>query len=200
MCDRNAYLLGRYRYLVPRAGAESVFSAHGGRAGVLRRRLVVVWSHRSRAFYVFASVDALKGFLACVPASEQNYSEVVLAEQRQRPRLDLDGGDAAVYRRVVRALRRLVPDARLVVTDQSTPQRYSRHVLVDAFYPSMEATLPLVAAVRAALGADADVVDTNVYHSIQNFRLLGSSKGGGEPRKRLVTRGAALEDTLVGEY
>ena len=96
----------------------------------------------------------------------------------------------------------MITDDPIIVCDQSTEEYLSRHIIVDHFYKTMqEAKRSIVDKVIELVGNEDNAIDLNVYHAIQNFRLVGSSKVGvNQPEKRIITRGATFEQTLIGNY
>lgn len=207
--QRMDYCLGKFKYLVDyttkngktsprkRTPYYSVFEYYGGRQNIIDRKLIVIWSQTSYHYYVFDTVSNLKQFLALTPAKDQRYHEVIFSDQIQRPRIDIDGGNKYLSDKVSKILKeKLGP---VTVCDLSDQDYFSRHIIVDRYY------LNLKQALQACINALGDLydnqfIDHQVYHDIQNFRLVGSNKGPGTATKKIVTRGRGLEDTLIGQY
>lgn len=201
--------LGRFRYLVENPKrkkgkgniGESVITHFGGKAAIIKDQLIIIWSHKSYAYYVFDSVTNLIHFLNETPVDDLHYSEVIFQEAPQRARIDIDDGNISFFNKVKNALK-MITDDPIIVCDQSTEEYLSRHIIVDHFYKTMqEAKRSIVDKVIELVGNEDNAIDLNVYHAIQNFRLVGSSKVGvNQPEKRIITRGATFEQTLIGNY
>ena len=133
-----------------------------------------------------------------MPPRDRHYYEVIFSEARQRPKIDIDGGNAEYAAKMRNALKKIVgPDVRVIVTDSSSDKKFSRHLIVDKYYKNAEAAKAVMDDLIDAFGDK--YIDESVYKDIQYFRLTGSSKIGGMA-KRIITPGARFEDTLIRKY
>lgn len=198
------YYLGRYMYLVEDPNhkhpeEKSVIKTFGGRAAIIRRRLFIVWSEQSKHFYVFESIAKYLKFIEDVPEKKRHYFEVVFSEQKQRPKFDIDGGDAEYVERIRKTIKALVPTGtKIIICDSSSSTKFSRHIIVDKWYKNSEAAKKLMDDVVANVDG-RNYIDESVYKDIQYFRLTGSAKLSGAIKK-ILTPGAKFEQTLIGSY
>lgn len=216
------YCLGRFKYLVPRSSTarkripsaasteESVVGHFGTKRDIISRHLIIVWSHRSYAYYVFESVENLRRFLEAQPKNDQHYSEVIFSKQPQKPHFDIDGGDEKSFKKVIKAIKEIsavrwssFANDSLIVFECGTEEKFSRHIIINKSYPNAKIANEIVWKVVEKIGHG--YIDESVYKKIQNFRLVGSSKVGGGIKRLLDTKGAegvksSLEDCLVGDY
>jgi len=204
--NRMDYSLGRFRFLVEnpkrKSKEPSLIKTFKGKQNIIRNKLIIIWSQKSYAYYVFDSISNLIEFLNLTPKDDLHYHEVIFQEAPQRARLDIDDGDEIFFKKVIKALKEIT-SSKIVVCDQSSSNYFSRHIIVDEYFPSMkDAKNEIVDQVIKLLGGNEEgYIDLNVYHAIQNFRLVGSSKTGkNQPVKKIITRGASFEDSLIGLY
>jgi hypothetical protein len=202
MCGYKMPEHERFPYLIHIPGREgkSVIKEYGGRAEIIRRRLMIVWSEQSKHFYVFKRVSEYLAFSDQVPARDRHYYEVIFSEQRQRPKIDIDGGSKESAERIRRKLRDMADGDKVIVCDSSAGRKFSRHLIVDKFYKDAASAKVLMDDVVANLNEDdAKYIDQSVYKDIQYFRLTGSAKMNGAIKK-ILTPGVTFEQTLIGSY
>ena len=190
----------RFAHLVPHAGHKDSIIESFNTTQLAKK--VIIWSERSKHFYVFNNVTDLEKFIAVEP--DQHYYEVVFGWKKQRPKFDIDSGDEKTFAAFIEALQTVIgPSGKYIVTDSSSETKFSRHVIVDKYVANVEAAKKLMEKVVALVGDEN--IDTSVYKSIQYFRLLGSSKLGKKTKRIIYPRPVSaiinpLSKTLIGYY
>lgn len=185
----------RFAHLVPRPGSKNSITTVFPHNELKKK--VIIWSERSKHFYVFDSVRELEKFLAVEP--DQHYYEVIFGWKRQKPKFDIDTGSEKEFNELITAIHKVVGNIRLIITDSSSSKKFSRHVIVDKYVKDVEAAKKIMEKVVEIIG-DKNL-DTSVYKSTQYFRLLGSRKISGEVKRIISPRsGVSFRDTLIGAY
>jgi hypothetical protein len=192
--------MGRFKYLIKNV-KTSVIEHFGSRKKIIDEQLIIIWSHKSFAYYVFNTVYNLLMFLSLTPQNDLRYSEVIFRERPQRARIDIDSGTNYFYTKIMKGLKELTDD-HISVCDMSREDYFSRHIIIDHFYNSMdEAKEHIVIPLINMIGDPNHYIDLNVYHDIQNFRLTGSTKSGPtDPIKKIISIHTTFEQTLIGKY
>lgn len=186
----------RFAHLVPRPGQKDAITTVFPHEDLKKK--VIIWSERSKHFYVFDTVKQLELFLEVEP--DQHYYEVVFGWKRQKPKFDVDTGTEKDFDELVAAVKKVIgAGVRIIITDSSSSKKFSRHIIVDKYVKDVEAAKEIMEKVVKIIG-DKNL-DTLVYKSTQYFRLLGSRKISGETKRVISPKtGVSFKDTLIGKY
>ena len=196
----------RYRYLCPGKDRNDrdVMYPHGRQADDRRFR---VRDEAAKEFLAFASYDDLCVWRA-QPGVSQTLHEVVLADDRQRLKFDIDADDAklrplaksygltanAFADMIAHAVKEAVtstfftyyhieldPEHDFAMSDSTDETKFSRHIVIPHYSVANNREADAFTKLVAKLlpeGIIRPFLDENVNKSTQNFRLPGAHKAG----------------------
>lgn len=172
-------------------------------------------------YMVFDSIEEFITWQQTISLPSRNFHEVILGEYPQRIKFDIDaiGCDEITIKRILEKLLQSILDelydtyriewengtiqptlSDILITTSTgvVPEKglkFSFHVIVTSFYliDNVEAQ-NFTTKVISRLGKGAEYIDQNVNKSIQNFRLLGSTKMDANRPKIVYTE---IEGTAV---
>lgn len=151
--------------------------------------IVIRDDFRQEFFFKYESLEQLLE-TAELPKCQH---EVIFGWMKQRPKFDMDAGDANDFDSVLEYIEAafyetydLAPE--FVVCDSSDEKKFRRHIIISnyAFDNSAEAKHFSDEILKPAMGDFARCLDWGVNKKTQNFRTVGSTKEG---RTKKVIRG-----------
>jgi len=168
-----------------------------------------------RYYTLFNSIEKLETFLSTIPEEKQTFFEVILGENRQKPRFDIDDIHVELVPEMFDAFGSLFkkfnigPEC-LLWYSSSNQSKQSYHLILPDYYfeTSFEAKKLWYYVQENIDPRFATYIDSRVYSITQCFRLLGSQKqGSGRPKRlmkswnyqnEIIEQKGNLRDSLVG--
>jgi len=190
----------KFQYLVPgpgRTAANTLLLAHPRTAD---ERRPIVWSITNKHYYIFETLDELAAWIISKPAKERTFCEVIFGDEPQRLKLDYDDVPLEALKPICEHIKRLITKPaegtnRLYIFQTSEK---SFHILIDHFVPNVKGAQDFARALSEAFPEAKP--DMKIYHSIQNFRLIGCSKGDLQVKQPINVKSLAMADAMVVRY
>ena len=147
----------------------------------------------ARYYTLVNSLEDLEKFLSTLPEEKQTFSEVILGENKQKPRFDIDDVPVELVPEMFEAFGSLFEGLGIELKElfwysSSNQSKQSYHLVLPHYYfeTSFEAKRLWHYVQENIDSRFTTYIDSRVYSITQCFRLLGSQKQGSGRPKRLM--------------
>ena len=182
---------------------ESVFGLE-----LLKKKLVVCYQLKYRLYSMFDSASEFMFYARKIPIEDRHFFEVVVT-RKQKPHFDVDipiTGDIKdnpnIHKEVLNDLIKSIiyclkeeninvdPIEEILAFESHGPNKKSYHIIIDGYYheTNIEAGCFYHNVIDMMLPYHSLYIDSSVYKTVQQFRMLGSRKNGTNRIKRFLKR------------
>ncbi len=182
---------------------ESIFGLE-----LLKKKLVVCYQLKYRLYSMFDSASEFLFYAKKIPIEKRHFFEVVVT-RKQKPHFDVDipitgaiKDNPNIHKEVLNDLIKSIiyclkeeninvdPIEEILVFESHGPNKKSYHVIIDGYYheTNIEAGCFYHNVIDMMLPYHSLYIDSSVYKTVQQFRMLGSRKNGTNRIKRFLRR------------